>query len=90
MVGADAEAALESIPAVYDAGVIDNDALLVNIMKLKPKYKEVILLYYYQDMKIREISDVLKTPEGTVSARLKRAREILKIQLKGWYYDDEQ
>lgn len=77
---------LESIPA--EEHVIGDDTLLVEIMKLSPKYKEVILLFYYQDMKIREIAEVLQIPEATVSVRLKRAREILKIKLKGWFYDE--
>ena len=33
-------------------------------MNLKPKYKEVILLFYYQDMKISEIARVLDAPES--------------------------
>lgn len=57
------------------------------IMNLKPKYKEVILLFYYQDMKISEIARVLDAPESTVSVRLKRAREQLKKRLEGWYAD---
>jgi RNA polymerase sigma factor (sigma-70 family) len=81
---------LNSIPA--EAGLIPDlrdDTLLLEIMRLSPKYKEVILLFYYQDMTTREISQALNIPESTVSIRLKRAREKLKIKLKGWYYDDE-
>ncbi|MBU3129106.1 sigma-70 family RNA polymerase sigma factor [Clostridium tagluense] len=79
---------LDNIPASTIDGSTQDDALLLEIMKLSPKYKEVILLFYYQDMKIREISEVLQTPESTISVRLKRAREKLKIKLKGWCYDE--
>ncbi len=58
------------------------DELITHIMRLRPKYKEVILLYYYQELKIREIAKVLHCPESTVSVRLKRARESLKSMLK--------
>lgn len=68
---------LENIPG--DKESIGNDSLLLKVMKMSPKYKEVILLYYYQDMKIREIAKVLQRPESTVSIRFKRAREILNI-----------
>ena len=61
----------------------EEDDLLPRILNLPPKYKEVLLLYYYQELKIREISDILHIPESTVSIRLKRAREQLKIQLEG-------
>lgn len=77
---------LENIPA--DEYELEDNTLLTQIMKLSPKYKEVILLYYYQEMKIREIAVILQIPESTVSIRLKRARELLKSKLKGWYYDE--
>lgn len=62
-----------------------DDTLIAAVMQLKPKYKEVILMFYYQDMKITDIAHVLSAPESTVSVRLKRAREQLKKQLGGWY-----
>lgn len=66
----------------------EDDTLVNAVMGLKPKYKEVILLFYYQDMKISEIAKTLNAPEATVSVRLKRAREQLKKILGGWYYDE--
>lgn len=77
----DAGAALETIPS--DEIGIQDDALLKAIMTLPVKYKETILLYYYQGLKIHEIAEALHIPESTVSVRLKRARERLKSQLKG-------
>lgn len=41
-------------------------------------YREVIVLYYYQGMRIQEIAKVLALPENTVSTRLRRARGQLK------------
>ncbi|GAA0182844.1 sigma-70 family RNA polymerase sigma factor [Clostridium sediminicola] len=82
----DESTVLENIPGDKDS--IEDDSLLLEVMKLSPKYKEVILLYYYQDMKIREIAKALQRPESTVSVRLKRAREVLKVNLKGGFYDE--
>lgn len=79
---------LKSIPAVQDLQGFKDDTLLLEIMCLSPKYKEVILLFYYQDMSTKEIAQTLNIPEATVSIRLKRAREQLKTKLKGWYYDE--
>jgi RNA polymerase sigma-70 factor (ECF subfamily) len=45
------------------------------------KYKELLVLRYYEDMEYKEIADVLEVPMGTVSVRLMRARESLK---KAW------
>ncbi|NUU62094.1 sigma-70 family RNA polymerase sigma factor [Paenibacillus agri] len=78
----DGSANLENIPS--EQHEIEDTELIVQIMKLSPKYKEVILLYYYQDLKIKEIAEILKAPESTVAVRLKRARGILKTKLKGW------
>lgn len=84
----DVVVSLNQIPADTSLEARQDDTLVVEIMRLSPKYKEVILLFYYQDMKIREISHVLNIPEATVSTRLKRAREQLGKKLKGWYFDD--
>ncbi len=79
---------LENISVSNDADTMQGHDLLLEIMKLSPKYKEVILLFYYQNMKIREIAQTLSIPEDTISVRLMRARERLKKELKGWYYDE--
>ena len=49
-----------------------------SICLLRNNYKTVIILYYYDDLSIKEISNILKISEGNVSVRLKRAREKLK------------
>jgi RNA polymerase sigma-70 factor (ECF subfamily) len=45
---------------------------------LKPEYRAVILLYYYDDLKYEEIADALNCPVGTVKIRLYRAKYELK------------
>lgn len=54
--------------------------MLVNkgLAALTPMYREVLILYYLEDMKYQEIADVLHVPIGTVGIRLARARESLK------------
>jgi RNA polymerase sigma-70 factor (ECF subfamily) len=45
--------------------------------------KTVTVLYYYDDLSISTISEILNIPEGTVKSRLSRAREkIFKILKK--------
>ena len=58
------------------------------IAKLPPKYKEVILLHYYQELKLSEIAEILGESEATIKTRLKRARDMLRSELKG-VFDDE-
>jgi len=54
---------------------------LVN--NLKPKYKEMIELFYFQEMSHEEISKKLDLPIGTIKAQLFRARDLLYNALKG-------
>jgi RNA polymerase sigma-70 factor (ECF subfamily) len=46
--------------------------------KLKPNFKEIIILYYLEELSYKEISDILRIPIGTVGIRIKRAKEALK------------
>ena len=46
--------------------------------QLNPKYREVLILYYLEELSYQEISDVLQVPLATVGVRLRRAREALK------------
>ncbi|MFA7376896.1 MAG: RNA polymerase sigma factor [Acholeplasmataceae bacterium] len=48
------------------------------ICLLEPMYKSCIILYYYEDLSVKEISKVLKTSESTIKKRLERARSQLK------------
>lgn len=45
---------------------------------LPEKYKEIIVLKYYENLSYDEISDVLRMPPGTVATRLNRAKKALK------------
>ena len=48
------------------------------IQMLRPEYRAVIILHYYEDLKYEEISEVLDCPVGTVKIRLYRAKYELK------------
>lgn len=61
----------------------DAEELAQAIVKLPAKLKEVILLYYYQDMNMAEIAKTLNTSVSTVSRRLDAARKTLLRQLEG-------
>jgi len=58
-----------------------NRELAAAIEKLPLKYREVLMLYYMDDMLYKEIADTLDIPIGTVMSRLTRAREGLKTGL---------
>ena len=59
------------------------EALVTQVMQLPRKLREVILLYYYQDMTVTEIAVSLGISQSSVSGRLKRARGKLRALLEG-------
>ena len=59
-----------------------NNELYKLIMKLSPKYKEVILLFYYEEFSYDEMAQILNIPKGTVQSRLARGRDKLKKMLQ--------
>jgi RNA polymerase sigma-70 factor (ECF subfamily) len=63
-----------------DSAVTDSpDELLEIVMQLEEEFRTVVVLYYYQCFSTKEISWMMKVPEGTVKSRLARAREKLKV-----------
>jgi RNA polymerase sigma-70 factor (ECF subfamily) len=50
----------------------------VCLEKIDQKYKEVIILHYFEELGYKEISEVLHIPIGTVGIRLRRGKESLK------------
>ena len=59
---------------------------IVNI--LPEKYKTIIVLYYYDGMKIKDISKVLKMKDSAVKKRLERARNLVKEIIERNYKND--
>lgn len=69
------------IPAEQEMSI--SSELVSEIMKLPSKYKEVVLLYYYEGMNQSEVAQILSVSITTVHRRLEKARELLKKQLEG-------
>ena len=57
------------------------------VLKLPEQMREVVLLFYYEDMSIREIAETVGTSEVNVKKRLSRARQKLRLELEA---GDEQ
>ena len=47
------------------------------IDKLKPPYRTVVVLFYYDNLPVQKISDITSTPAVTVRQQLFRARKML-------------
>lgn len=71
---------LEDVPEKVMSMEPEDRDLFIDIFRLPGKYKEVILLYYYQGMTQSEISEVLGTSRSLVNHRLHKALKRLKIE----------
>ena len=65
-----------------------DDELTSAILNLSQKLREVVMLFYYQDMKLNEIAEILAVTVSTVASRLSRARKKLKDALERSDFDD--
>ena len=61
----------------------ENELISKQVIRLPVKLREVIILYYYQEFSIEEISDLLKINPNTIKTRLHRGRIKLKESLEG-------
>ena len=61
----------------------DNDDIVqTGLNKLDKKYRLVLIMYYIEGFKYKEISEILKLPINTVKTRIKRGKLLLKNELK--------
>ena len=72
----------DTLPMQTDPADEDHEDLSQAIVRLPDKYKEVILLHYYQNMNVREIAQTLGLAPSSVSNRLKKARERLRVLME--------
>lgn len=67
----------EYMPAFHD----EHHELWDVVMKLDIVYSEVIILFFYERLSVKEIGKILGIPEGTVKSRLARGKKQLREQL---------
>ena len=58
-----------------------------HIQNMDIKYKNILSLYFQDDMNFREIAEILHIPKSTANARFNKAMEILKEKFKEEDYD---
>ena len=86
----DPRVSIDQLPVLSSAPPSDDHvALTMAIMKLKPKYMEVGLLYFYEGLPIKEIAKMLNLTEAAVSSRIHKAKIRLRDELEGGE-DDEK
>ena len=51
--------------------------LIMDVMNLPEKYREVVLLVFMQGMTVREAAECMQTSASTISRRLEKARKMI-------------
>ena len=73
----------ETLSASWDTSVEDMIAVRGALKKLDSEYREIIELYYFNELSTAEIAQMLQKPVNTVKSQLLRGREKLKVLLVG-------
>ena len=71
-----------SVEGMAPAFVDDYHELWDVVMKLDLVYREVIILYFYESLSVKEIGQTLHIAQGTVKSRLFRGKKQLKAMLE--------
>lgn len=59
-----------------------NDEIFKAVNTLPKRFRECVILYYYSEMSIAQIAEVLECSDGTVKSNLFKARKALKKKLE--------
>jgi len=71
----------DSIEEIYDQKEF-RIKLNIEVDKLSYKFKETFILRYFEDLKLKEIAEIMDCPVGTIKSRLNHVTQILAKKLK--------
>jgi RNA polymerase sigma-70 factor (ECF subfamily) len=80
------EIAEPSRPAEQDSALtaqFSSDAVRRAVLALPVRYREPVVLFYFHEMDVAAAARTMRLPEGTLKARLSRARELLRRRFPG-------
>lgn len=73
----------EQIEAICAAPAAPEErGLISEVLRLPKDQRTAIHLYYYEELSVREIAELLRVTESAVKKRLSRARQTLRTRLK--------
>ena len=84
---------VDALPEASTTDRYPDSTVIREVTALPPKYREVIVLRYYQGLTVRETAEALALSLTAVKARLNRANGMLRERLKDWYeegYDEAE
>ena len=79
----DRKQALEDLPPRLVAVNPEDRTLTLAVMDLPDRYKQIVLLYFFQGLTMQETAEALGQSVSTVHRRLEKAEALLKDALEG-------
>ncbi|WP_217700243.1 sigma-70 family RNA polymerase sigma factor [Halobacillus hunanensis] len=71
----------QATPEEYTVHKSEDEELLEHVLQLDNKYREIVILYYFEEFEVKDIAQLLQVSTNTIKTRLRRARQLLQEQL---------
>lgn len=78
----------QASPAQFEFATLQQKLLFEALRELAEAYRVVLYLFYFEDLPIARIAEVLGQSEATVKMRLSRARQMMRDRLTGGVFDE--
>lgn len=78
----------DAAPAQFEFATVEQNALFAALKALPDSYRSVLHLFYFEDLSIARIAEVLDLTVSTVKMRLSRGRALMRERLTQGVFDD--
>jgi RNA polymerase sigma-70 factor (ECF subfamily) len=78
----------EASPAQFEFATVEQNVVFQALRTLPVAYRSVLHLFYFEDLAIARIAEVLDVSVATVKMRLSRGRRMMRDQLTGGLFDE--
>lgn len=80
--------AAEAAPEQFEFATVEQNLVFAALRTLSQPYRTVLHLFYFEDLAIARIAEVLDLSVATVKMRLSRGRRMMRDQLTGGLFDE--
>jgi len=78
----------DSTPQQFEFATLEQNMLFAALRALPPSYRAVLFLFYFEDLPIAQVAEVLDLSAATVKMRLSRGRRLMRDRLTGGVFDE--
>lgn len=78
----------EAAPEQFEFATLEQNLLFTALRALPDSYRAVLHLFYFEDLAVARIAEVLNLTDATVKMRLSRGRRLMRERLTGGVFDE--